>query len=101
MIAYFRAKDKKVRTIFKKIELLRRRSQFLLRNASLSAGAKQKLIFSYVKGLGKHLPSSTRIRNRCLITQRAGSVFRYFRLSRITLKELASRGSLAGVRKSS
>lgn len=101
MAIYFRSKDNKVRAIFKKIELSRCKLQFLLRNSEISEFSKQRLNMRYSNTLGKYLPFSTRSRNRCVLTNRAGSVFRYFRLSRIMLKELSSRGSLTGVRKSS
>lgn len=42
-----------------------------------------------------------RIRNRCEITGRSRGVYRKFKLSRIGLRELASRGQLPGVVKSS
>lgn len=45
--------------------------------------------------------SKTRIRNRCALTGRPRSHHRRFRLSRIALRELASRGELPGVTKSS
>lgn len=101
MAIYFRSKDKKVRAIAQRTEAYRCRFQFFLRNESLSATAKQRLTLSYARTLGKCLPFSTRVRNRCVLTNRAGSVFRHFRLSRIMLKEFASQGLLAGVRKSS
>ena len=42
-----------------------------------------------------------RIRNRCEMTGRPRGVYRKFKLSRIGLRELASRGQLPGVVKSS
>jgi len=101
MAIYFRSKDKKARAIFKHMELSRRQFQFLMRNHSIAVLGKQRLCFRYSRTLGKVLRFSVRARNRCVATDRAGSVFRYFRLSRIMLKELASQGSLTGVRKSS
>jgi small subunit ribosomal protein S14 len=43
----------------------------------------------------------TRIRNRCEITGRARGYYRKFRLSRIMLRELANKGLIPGVTKSS
>ena len=43
--------------------------------------------------------SKTRIRNRCILTGRARSVWRAFRVSRIQLRKLASEGFLPGVSK--
>lgn len=43
--------------------------------------------------------SVTRIKNRCIITGRARSVYRFFKLSRIQLRKLASSGFLPGLSK--
>ena len=45
--------------------------------------------------------SITRIKNRCVITGRARSVYSKFKLSRIAFRNLASQGKLPGVTKSS
>jgi len=45
--------------------------------------------------------SKTRLRNRCELTGRPRGFYRKFKLSRIALRELASRGQLPGVTKSS
>ena len=45
--------------------------------------------------------SKTRIRNRCAMTGRPRAYYRKFGLSRIALRELARRGELPGVTKSS
>jgi small subunit ribosomal protein S14 len=45
--------------------------------------------------------SKTRKRNRCGLTGRPRGYFRKFNLSRIALRDLASRGELPGVTKSS
>ena len=43
----------------------------------------------------------TRIRNRCALTGRPRGVYRKFKLSRVGLRDLASRGQLPGVVKAS
>ena len=43
----------------------------------------------------------TRIRNRCELTGRSRAFYRKFRLSRIMLRELANKGLIPGVTKSS
>ena len=43
----------------------------------------------------------TRIRNRCALTGRSRAYYRKFRLSRIMLRELANKGLIPGVTKSS
>jgi small subunit ribosomal protein S14 len=45
--------------------------------------------------------SATRVRNRCTLTGRARAVYRRFRLSRMALRELASRGQIPGMTKAS
>lgn len=45
--------------------------------------------------------SPVRIRNRCRLTGRSRAYYRKFGLSRIALRDLALRGELAGVKKSS
>jgi len=45
--------------------------------------------------------SITRVRNRCDLTGRPRGTYRKFRLSRIALRELASRGQIPGMVKSS
>ena len=43
----------------------------------------------------------TRVRNRCALTGRSRAYYRKFRLSRIMLRELANKGLIPGVTKSS
>jgi ribosomal protein S14 len=45
--------------------------------------------------------SLTRVRNRCILSGRSGSVLSVFRLSRIRFRELALLGKLPGVKKAS
>lgn len=45
------------------------------------------------------ISSLTRIKNRCILTGRSKSIYRFFKLSRIQLRKLASEGFLPGVSK--
>ncbi|MFS0904685.1 30S ribosomal protein S14 [Priestia aryabhattai] len=45
--------------------------------------------------------SPTRLHNRCEVTRRPRGYLRKFKLSRITFRELAHKGQLPGVKKSS
>ena len=45
--------------------------------------------------------SATRLKNRCELTGRPRGFYRRFKLSRVALRELASRGQIPGVTKSS
>ena len=43
----------------------------------------------------------TRVRNRCMVTGRPRGVYRKFKLGRVMLRQLATRGMIPGVVKSS
>jgi len=45
--------------------------------------------------------SPTRIRNRCVVTGRPRAYYRKLKMSRITLRDLASNGQIPGMTKSS
>jgi small subunit ribosomal protein S14 len=65
--------------------------------------AKPEEIFEANMALAK-LPRNanpTRFRNRCQLTGRPRGYFRKFKLSRIALRDFASKGMLPGVKKSS
>ncbi len=78
------------------------------KRAALKAIIKDKKVsveerFAAVLSLAE-LPRNSaknRQRNRCALTGRPRSVHRKFRLSRIAIRDLASRGELPGVVKSS
>ncbi len=66
---------------------------------SLKLLAKRELLWR--SGEHKVNRVSTRGENRCKITGRPRGYMRYFGLSRLTFRELASRGELPGVVKAS
>lgn len=101
MVSYFRAKDKRVRSTVSSVELPSIRLNFFLRNSALLEFDHQKMYLVASNKIKRLAKLTVRSRNRCVITTRAGSVFRYFRLSRIIAKEMASTGFLTGIRKSS
>jgi len=45
--------------------------------------------------------SASRLRNRCAVTGRSRGVYRKFGLSRVKIREVASRGEIPGLAKSS
>jgi len=47
------------------------------------------------------ISSPSRVKSRCILTDRAHAVYKHFRLSRLQFKHLALIGILPGVRKSS
>ena len=60
---------------------------------------REKAYIQYIKLV--QFNSITKIKNRCLLTNRARSVYRKFKMSRIFFKEYALRGDLMGVKKAS
>lgn len=92
-------KDKHRRSLHQRQELKRLQYKSIIENRSLPANVRGK----YIKKLNK-LPrdgSLGRILNRCILTGRAAAVYKFCKLSRICLRELAAQGRLAGVSKSS
>jgi small subunit ribosomal protein S14 len=78
------------------------------KRAALKAKIMDKSIdmeerFAAVLALSDLPKNSAKIRqmNRCALTGRPHAVYRKFKLSRIAVRELASRGELPGVTKSS
>jgi len=82
--------------------------RFAAKRAALKEIARDRLLppeerFQAYLKLAKLPRNSTkgRIRNRCEVTGRPRGVYRKFKLSRITLRELASIGQIPGMVKSS
>lgn len=101
MVSYFRSKERRVRSIVSKHEINRKLLKFFLKTSFLTIHSKSKINLISLGSLKHHLVYTTRSKNRCLLTNRSGAVFRYFRLSRIMIKNLASLGQLTGIQKSS
>ena len=92
-------RDKKRRILYSKYEVQRNTLKAMVRDFTLS----KTLRFQYMQELN-NLPRNSalsRTRNRCIVTGRAKSNYQFFKISRITLRELASQGLLPGVTKSS
>ena len=70
-----------------------------INNTDLSFNERQKFRLKLEK-LPKN-SSRIRVRNRCNVTGRPRGVYRKFGLSRITFRELASKGMIPGVSKAS
>jgi small subunit ribosomal protein S14 len=82
--------------------------RFAAKRAALKAIARDRLLppeerFQAYLKLAELPRNSTkgRVRNRCEVTGRPRGVYRKFKLSRITLRELASIGQIPGMVKSS
>nr|YP_001315133.1 ribosomal protein S14 [Chlorokybus atmophyticus]ABO15118.1 ribosomal protein S14 [Chlorokybus atmophyticus] len=93
------SRDNKRRTLVAQYEYKRIQYKAILNDLSIP----NDLRYKYALKLAK-LPrnsSKTRIKNRCILTGRPKAVYKKFRLSRIVFRELASKGLLVGVTKSS
>lgn len=95
----FIQRDKKRRKLFEKYEIRRVQYKSMIKDTSLPL----KIRYYYVSLLN-NLPrnsSITRIKNRCILTGRGKSIYRFYKLSRISFRKLASQGKLPGIIKSS
>ena len=93
------AKDNKRRKLFLKYELSRLVFKSLLQNFSLPKILRTKLQLQLM--LLPRDSSLVRVSNRCIISGRSHGVYKFFKLSRIQIRELASQGKITGVQKSS
>lgn len=92
-------RNEKRRKLTKKHAAKRAKLKAIIKNKDLSAEER----FAAVLKLSE-MPrngSKIRIRNRCALTGRPRAYYRKLNLSRIALRQLASRGELPGVTKSS
>lgn len=91
--------DLKRRNLYKKYEKKRLLYQALIHDANINPALKLSLI----QALNK-LPrnsSKVRLKNRCVLTGRSHSVYKFCRLSRIKFRELANKGHIVGCVKAS
>nr|QPN54057.1 ribosomal protein S14 [Phytophthora chlamydospora] len=90
-------KNIKQRYLFKKFEKNRLILKILSKNLHIEKDLRWKL---QQKWFFFHQNSSiTRIKNLCVLTGRSKSIYRLFKISRIQLRNLASKGYLPGVSK--
>jgi len=96
---YLVEKDKKRRKIFEKHEKQRLCLKALSRDKRLAFSLR--LLYKLKLQMFKKNSSKTRIKNRCVFTGRSRSTIRFFRMSRLQVRDLYIKGLLYGVRKSS
>jgi succinate dehydrogenase (ubiquinone) iron-sulfur subunit len=89
--------DRKRRLLFRKYEPLTIVYKSLIKSKSIPFFAKQKINYM-LRTLPKN-SSLTRVRNHCIVTGRNRSVYRKFKLSRITFRELGGSGAIPGIQK--
>jgi small subunit ribosomal protein S14 len=95
----FIQRDKNRRKLIFKYEIIRLQYKSLIKDFSIPKEIKN----IYMEKLNKLPRNSSKIRsrNRCILTGRGRAVFRFCKLSRIALRNLASQGMITGVKKSS
>lgn len=92
-------KDIKKRKLFKHYEVRRRLLLGLINDLSIPLEKRLEFI-SQLNRLPRNA-SKGRILNRCILTGRSKSVYRFCKLSRLTLRDLGSRGLIPGLSKKS
>ena len=95
----FIQKDLNKRKLVYNNELKKIHMKYMIKNQSINKEIRSE----YINKLNKlnRNSSKTRVKNRCISTGRARSVYKLFRLSRIKFRELASQGEIPGVTKAS
>lgn len=83
-----------------KIAKERQREALVAKYADLRRELKAKGDYEALRKLPRD-SSPTRLTNRCQVTGRPRGVIRKFKLSRIVFRELAHKGQIPGVKKSS
>jgi len=95
--ASFCLKDKQKRNLFSKNEVCLFSYNLLLESSFSKAGLKN-CIFSMNNQFLNH--SLIAIENRCLITGKSKSIYKEFRLSRVSIRKAADSGLISGVKRS-
>lgn len=91
-------KDKKRRLFYQKSEKKKIILKYIFSNLNLPKNLRMRAYYQ-LKSLPRDC-SITRIKNRCLLTNRSRSIYKKFRISRLVFRRMALNGELVGVRKS-
>ncbi|UDF16263.1 30S ribosomal protein S14 [Bacillus pumilus] len=83
-----------------KIAKEKKRQQLVLKYAELRKELKEQGDYEALRKLPRD-SSPTRLKNRCELTSRPRGYLRKFKMSRIAFRELAYKGQIPGVKKSS
>jgi ribosomal protein S14 len=92
-------KDKNRRYSYFLIEKKKYILKYIFNNLKLPASVRNLAYNEYINLI--HYNSHTKIRNRCILTNRGRAVYRNFKLSRLFFKHYALQGDLMGVKKAS
>ena len=96
---YLLWKDKKRRILYFSFETRRIFLKAIIKNMSLPTNLRL-IAYKQLITLPKD-SSNTRIRNRCLFTNRPRAIYRKFGMSRLMFRKYAWKGKLIGVKNSS
>lgn len=99
MKSHLSVKDNKRRQLFLKLEWQKLQLRAIADNMSLPFEVRYKARLELTDF--SRDSSITRIRNRCVLTGRSRGVYRFFKISRIKIRELMSHNKLPGLKKSS
>lgn len=90
-------KDKKRRKLYNKYEKQKYILKYIQNNLNLNKTIRIK---AYEKLISLPRDSSiTRVRNRCVLTNRPRAVYQKFKFSRLMFRKLALQGEIPGIRK--
>jgi small subunit ribosomal protein S14 len=92
-------RDKKKRKLISKYEYKKLNLKKIVNNSELSSDLRWDAGLK-LSSLPKN-SSKTRLKNRCVITNRGKAVHRHFKMSRIILRQLGLSGEISGLKKSS
>jgi ribosomal protein S14 len=95
------SKDKRLRVQASKHFVIRLKLKFYLNSTIFAQINRYFLTLKFFQKLKWVLFSKIQTKNRCLITGRTQSVFSYFRLTRMILKNYSSYGFITGISKAS
>lgn len=92
-------KDQNRRKLFKFYEEKKLLYKFIKQNINIDFDIRKKAYFNLI--LCPLNSSLIRVRNRCLISNRARGIFKQFKVSRFFFKNLALNGYFPGIKKAS
>lgn len=99
MKKYLIVKDFKRRKYVNKLEWKKKIFKFFYHNLALNLKVRQRVYFNILNLKKKTF--STRVKNFCILTGKSHSVYKKFKLSRMSLRESLSIAFLTGMKKSS
>ncbi len=94
-----KTKDSNRRTLYYIFEEKKKYLLSIINNLELPLKLRKKA-FNILTQFSKDI-SISRIRNRCILTNRPRAVYKQFKMSRLMFRKYALQGRLIGVRKSS